>query len=301
MTKKNTNDKLATVPTIDLAQQSAEMSDLIAENLGPAGLDVSDLDTVKVPSGGARSWQIPGEDDDSKDIVGVILGWRDRRAYWSRGMDEGNGNSPPDCSSPDAITGSGSPGGACKTCPMAKWGSGKGNSQACKAMRAVYIRRPGAVLPLVVMAPATSITQVRKYFVRLLSRRLGFWQVETRLTLEQTQSRDGITYSRIVLDVVSELNEEDRLEANSMMRSLASAIEAAPSEEPASQPAAAAAATTAAPNELSDAELATELNRVKTALDDETKAAFADENGQRFNALLDEHKSRGGQSGEMPF
>ena len=62
-------------------------------------------------------------EESAKTVEGIIVGWRPARIYWKKGLNEGGGKLPPDCTSIDGFIGIGDPGGACATCPFSKFGS----------------------------------------------------------------------------------------------------------------------------------------------------------------------------------
>lgn len=83
---------------------------------------------VKIPSGGATSFEIPDslnpeETNPAKVLTGIIVAQHKANSYWPDG--DGMGN-PPTCSSSDGKTGEGNSGGACSGCALNEWGSGEG-------------------------------------------------------------------------------------------------------------------------------------------------------------------------------
>jgi hypothetical protein len=88
-----------------------EVKSFIEDNL--AGQDVSefDLQRLNVPSGKAQKyrWEIPTlEGSEAVDeISGIIVFQKQTRAFWPQSIDDGGGNVPPSCSSPDAKFGFG--------------------------------------------------------------------------------------------------------------------------------------------------------------------------------------------------
>ena len=109
-----------------------------------AGLEFS-IDRVKLPAGGGTAFEVPAEDGEDtemvKDITGVILYNHPAFAYYASAF--AGGHAAPDCSSIDGVTGVGTPGGDCRTCPYNKFGSGDGQSKLCKNKRMLYILREG--------------------------------------------------------------------------------------------------------------------------------------------------------------
>lgn len=202
-----------------LFADGGELSRAIEENFGPEGVRPTDLDRIGIPPGGATSWEIPtltgGE--STKSLDGIVLHWTRPRTFWRVGIDEGGGGNPPDCFSDDGDVGNGefgpsseeNPSGNCATCPMDQWGSAAGESRgkACRESRLIYLLRPGAVLPMIVSLPVTSIQPLRTYFLHLASAAKSYYEVVTRLELERQQS-NGMTWSTVVPSVVSYLTPE---------------------------------------------------------------------------------------------
>lgn len=201
-----------------LAQPIGATIEALRANLGSGGITQFDLSRVKVPTGGGTTWEVPELEGStpSKAIEGIIVGWRDVRAYWEHSF---SGAQPPDCSSQDAVTGIGNPGGSCNVCPMAEFGSKVGDDgkpragQACKLMRLLFILRKDDLLPLVLTAPPTSIPIIKRYFLQLASRGLPYWSVGTKFGLEKTRSGDGIEFSRIMPAIGARLTPEEDAKA----------------------------------------------------------------------------------------
>lgn len=210
-------DKYAVV-----SQPLDQLREVITENLGADGISAFDLTRVTIPPGGGRQWQVPTLTgiDDRKHIDGVIVFWRQPRAFWQVGFDESGGGSPPDCSSDDSDIGNGmfgpgshgNPTGECKKCPMAQWKSDPsgGNGQACKQMRLLYLLEPTKLLPMALFMPPTSIRPMKNYFLQLSSESTPYHAVITRLELEQTKGGPGggITYSVVKPHFLAKLEPE---------------------------------------------------------------------------------------------
>lgn len=210
-----------------------EMAEIIRENLGTGGISPMDLDRIRVPTGGAKTWTLP-DGESAKEVQGVIVGWSDPRAYWRESFDATGGGTPPDCASTDGVHGTGDPGGVCARCPMAAWGSqqrgGKQTrGQACRQMRLLFVRQGGSVLPTVVVVPPSSIKNVKRYFLGLVGKQRPFWSVVTSLTLEPASNKDGIKYSAVQASTSAELDETLTAEAFAYKRSLEPIIKVASS------------------------------------------------------------------------
>src|SRR4051794_22747688 len=123
---------------VALAEDPGEIQAIIQENLGGQEIGEFDLPRVKVPAGGGRTWEIPslGGFDSEPILSGIVVHFKLTRAY---GPTRDTSNSPPACRSENGIVGIGDPGGHCKTCPLAQFGTAiddQGNpapGQACNA------------------------------------------------------------------------------------------------------------------------------------------------------------------------
>ncbi|KKM07744.1 hypothetical protein LCGC14_1730920 [marine sediment metagenome] len=185
------------------------LPEILRENVGAEGLGSFDLDRVKIPSGGMQAWTIPGIEKDEivESFTGVIIYHKLGRVYWAQGLEEGGGNSPPDCISDDCVTGIGEPGGKCSVCPFAQFGS-NGKGQACKQIKMLFVMRENALLPLCVSLPPTSLRGAKQYMLRLASNALPYYSVLTRFGLEKVNNASGIEYSKAVLSVAEKLTAE---------------------------------------------------------------------------------------------
>ncbi len=207
----------ALVPVSEYKVMQVSMPKLtktIKDNLGADKLSSFDFDRIKVPSGGGTTWEIPTLTglDESKSIDGVIVFWKTTRGYWNSPY-TGEGV-PPNCSSEDGITGRGDPGGDCLSCPFNQFGTGRDDKgeitkgKACKEVRAVFLLRKEGVLPILITAPPMSLKPMRKYFLRLASHGVSYYEAVTRLALEKDKNSNGLTYSRIVPTLGEQLSPE---------------------------------------------------------------------------------------------
>ena len=136
------------------------------------------LQRIKIPSGGGRAFEIPGDDPDNpryeSTLQGVIIYNHPACAYWPEGADEDD-NVPPICSSVDGKLGIGTPGGSCALCELNKFGT-DGKGKACKNMRHLYILRRGEFLPIFFALPPTSLRPFNDFMsASFVSRRRPTW------------------------------------------------------------------------------------------------------------------------------
>ncbi len=175
---------------------------LVETNQG-GRLDASQLDRIRIPAGGALAWEVPTLDGEEsyKEIEGVIVHITYQNAYWATGIDESGGGTPPDCAAIDAKTGLGNPGGDCAVCPLNQWGSDQRGSKgkACKNLMILFIQQPGAILPMAVILPPTSIKAAKKYFMRLTSAGIPYYAAVSVLSLEKAKNENGIAYSTLAI------------------------------------------------------------------------------------------------------
>ena len=182
----------------------------LASNLGGLEISVFDLETIRIPAGGGLNWQIltPEGEESAKTINGILVGTQMTRAYWSTPIEE-SGGAPPDCSSPDNNTGYGNPGGSCRTCPYAKFGSDhRGRGQACKQVLRLFFLRDGQVLPSVIPLPPTSHKACKQYLLGLASRGVQARTVITEIGLAKTKNQDGVAYSQATFKAAGGASEE---------------------------------------------------------------------------------------------
>lgn len=177
---------------------------------GDAGMAWTDLERVKMLGGGAPGFEIidPLLDEsthvDELVVVPVLL--QVGRVFFGPWRGEELGGAP-DCKSNDGIYGRGiidSEGDselrACATCPMSEWGSGRGESQACKSQGLIFVLREGAdpesLLPTVLSLPPTSLRVVRKLLMALTARALPYYAAELKISTV-TEKNGANKYSRL--------------------------------------------------------------------------------------------------------
>ena len=192
-----------------------EIRQVLESNLGPNGISPTQLNRIKVPSGGQLFWAVPGLDGEEnyKELSGIILAWTDGRVYYRVPFGErGKQRTPPDCSSKDGFYGVGDPGGECRDCPMAEWGSDPkgGRGQACKQVRRLLFLRADHILPDMITIPPTSRKGADEYFRRLADYRLPHWSLITNLRLERVANADGIDFARVVFGGGERFNEAQK-------------------------------------------------------------------------------------------
>jgi len=195
---------------------SMQAMTVMRETLAPGeSFDMTDLQRVKVPSGGGKNWELP-DGSAAPKISGVIVVRQPVRAFWKERFSETGGGTPPDCTSDDLTTGIGDNGQeqgthSCLTCPMAQFGSAvndkgePGLGQACQQITRLFMLREGQMLPLLVSVPPSSAKACKQFAIHTASAGLPLWSVETELGLNQVKSQGGITYSKVTFKALRAL------------------------------------------------------------------------------------------------
>ena len=231
-TKEIVKKETAVSPFVIFETPVEQIRDAVAANLGDSTPSAGDFERIKIPAGGGTAWTIQTLDGEEvvKDLGGIIVAWRDTRAYWSVPMEQSDGSTPPDCYSLDARTGIGKPGGDCHNCPLSKFGSGtKGEAPACKLVRQLFFVREDNLLPEIVSLPPSSIKPARQYFMRLASKAVPCYSLITKISLEKTKNTQGIVYSRATFTSGGRLNQEQTTRIKEYAAMIKPFLESAPS------------------------------------------------------------------------
>jgi hypothetical protein len=195
------------VPTVDLAILQAELPALeeLVRDVG-GSIRLRDLVIIKVPTGGVTEFDISGADGEAQTtptLTGVIIHTQLHRVFWGPDEDREPGQ-PPACKSPDAITGIGTPGGACCRCPQ--------QFKGCYRRMYILFLAPGDFLPKMIDAPPSSRLQVEDYTTRLRTKGIVRSGVLTEFGLEKAVNPQRNVYSRLTLKSVGFLTPTQRAE-----------------------------------------------------------------------------------------
>lgn len=223
---KNTEGQFGILAVPEAAK---EITAALRENVGDVSL--FDLAEIPMPAGGGTTWEITTLTDSlaEKRLPGVILVAQDVRAYYSQSFEETGGQTPPDCSSPDGVTGFGSPGGACAQCAFAQFGSGKeGRGQACQQRKQLLLLTPFSNLPFLLSVPPTSLKNLRQYLLALAGESQAYWGCVTALTLEKAANPAGIEYAKVRFAFDRALSPEEKAVALGYRESLQGLLASAP-------------------------------------------------------------------------
>lgn len=199
----------------------------VAENVGQ--IEVGDLTRIGIPGSGGTVFEIPTLEDTlaEKVISCIIVAAQDVRVYFEGKYEESSGD-PPECYSPDARTGIGTPGGDCLTCPLAQWGSANdGRGQRCTARKSLIIMTGYSALPYIISAPPTSLKAARQYLLALAGKGYRYTDVETLISLNKVKSGGGIDYAQLVFKLGRVLTPEEAQTAKQMQQTMLPILAAA--------------------------------------------------------------------------
>lgn len=207
--------ELIPAPSGFMTLANFNLNESMAEEL--EGLD-GGFERVKIPAGGSTAFELPGEDSDDtesvKEFSAVILYHHPVLQYYKDKYT--GGANPPDCGSFDGITGEGNPGGICAKCPLNEFGSGEGNSKACKSRRRLYLLREGELFPMLLSLPTGSMREFSRYIKRLLSKGRKSNAVVTKFTLKKATNAAGIVYSQAQFSIDRLLTTEEQVLINKL-------------------------------------------------------------------------------------
>lgn len=192
-----------------IVPMSEDIAQMLTEELD--GMGQVPFDAVKIPSGGGLSFELSGDDPDNPEtaqtLTGVIVHHHPVNVYWEHDFDGAGGL--PDCSSPDGKHGLNAKTGEvldCASCPYNQFGSGKGNSKACKNTHRVYLLRENEPLPILLTLPPTSLRAFKDYLAkRLIMKGKRSTDVLTSIKLKREKNADGIAYSACVFTKAGDL------------------------------------------------------------------------------------------------
>lgn len=220
---------LPVVPATDFPGLASgeDLKLMLAENLGQGGISRRDLPKIRIPLGGGKMWVLPtaeGEERVVKTISAIVLAHQAGRLYWAQ--ESSAETTPPDCSSEDATHGVGNPGGDCRVCPLAQFGTkSNGRGQACKLVTSVYLFERGqdAVLPSVLQLPPGSQKSWRQYLLALINRRKAVSGVVTEIGLSPQDGPGGQKYSVATFTLAGEIDADTAAAAKAFGAAIKSA------------------------------------------------------------------------------
>jgi hypothetical protein len=99
----------------------------------------------------------------------------------------------------------------CASCPMNRWGSAGDarKGKACREKRLLLTLRDGEALPVVIVAPPTSILAVARFETRAAARQLRLGQIRVKMTAT-AQKRGQEEWGVLQIEELGLLSEDDQ-------------------------------------------------------------------------------------------
>ena len=145
-------------------------------------------------------------DEVKKTFQAIILYTRKLNSYWDKSIEECEGGEPPTCSSINGKYQTHCRGEAlnndenvnlplCSDCPENKFGSGKnGKGKACRNTENLYLVIPGHSVPVLLVAPATSINAIRGLFDLMKFNRIRYQQALVTVSLVKKDNYSVLSF-----------------------------------------------------------------------------------------------------------
>lgn len=191
--------------------------EVIEDNLGSEGLKPSDLNLIKIPTGGSTKWTIDTLEGEElvSEIEGIIIMKKTVRAYWKNKFGSSD-QTMPDCLSRDGkfgevqnVENAAGLGELCKKCPMNQYGSAtEGKGKACKENTLLFVMLKDELLPTVIRLSPGSLKNAKSYFVKLVNYKTPYWKALTKITLSKEKNEQGINFSMVNFAFAGRLDED---------------------------------------------------------------------------------------------
>ena len=218
------NELTVVVPVEEYAIMNGPSAQIVLENLAGDQISAGDLPRIKVPTAGAKNWELP-DGSTVQSFEGIIIYNALQKARWE-GSTPTPGTPPVCFGRVDVQTGvwigTGVPGGDCTQCPYNQFESEikdgqPGRGKACKDKRICLVFTPTSIMPSVFYVPATSLSNMKRYLINLDRR---YQNVVTRFGLEADRSASGIAYSKATFAKAGNVSAETAGQLASMIRAM---------------------------------------------------------------------------------
>lgn len=212
-------------------EYALQVRETMAMTIGEMGVGTFDLSRIMLPSGNGKSFEVPvpgGEPESAKSFDAIILATKSgEKSWWAAPYGSGGGATPPSCSAhgngvgfgvrelneagSDVAEGIEPTEQSCDTCPWNQFGSARngGAGKDCKDLQVLFVLLPGAFLPSILIVPPTSLKNVKKYVIGLISGAVQPHAVMTKFSLEEDKSSGGISYQKLKLSAGRKLSDDD--------------------------------------------------------------------------------------------
>lgn len=196
--------------------------------------NITKMETIKVPAGGAVSWELPAMDGTrtAKFFDAIIIKPFMGRKFWEKAFGTTTGT-PPDCSSVDGFEGNF---GECAKCKYNQFiETDKGKKKPCQEFIKLVFLMDDSVTPYALTVPVKSMENLSKYIQKVASggrmedgTRIPPqmpYAVVTRFALEKAKSVGGIDYAKITFQMVGGLPNADADKMGALVRAYIPVLE----------------------------------------------------------------------------
>lgn len=239
---KDLTTQTSALPMLPDPQRLREIFETNFEGITPS------FETIKMPSGGATIWAIPGDEKPvyEEELIGIIIDHYGTRTYWPGEYTGGKG--PPMCKSTNLRTGSlprneDGEFGECISCKWSKFGTATkqngqpGKGQACHLKHRVFFLMPDrSILPYLVALSVTSSTKkypgsISTFVIKQSGGLKGINEILTKIKLQGgDHDEDGNEYSKAQFFKVRDLTEDEIARVAPLAAMLKAAMRSRPFE-----------------------------------------------------------------------
>lgn len=224
MATKKKETALTVIESKDFPVLMVDDPQKVAITLREMGVTKFDLSKVTVPAGGAIAFEIETLDDiEYVKELDVVIAYQqsNQRAWYATPIEEGDGNSPPSCTSEDGINGLGindpdadlegpNEHHDCATCKWNVFGSDRsgGKSKDCGERIILFCFGRESMIPFVLQVPAKSLKPAKRHALKMMGFGRSLTGIVTRLSLEKKDVPQP--HAVIVFKYLGDLSPEDK-------------------------------------------------------------------------------------------
>ena len=219
MSEEKKNAIVPVTETFLALKDTTTLTEVVEANMSGRSARWTDLERIKIPSGGAPVYMIEDALDGistCQDFEAVMVWYNDSRTWWAESIEDGGAGNPPACTSEDLHYGDGyntRPDELgrheCRICPNNRFGAAPIDTDNwCKESRQMFLMRlekEDSFFPSVLVAPPTSLKPIQKYMMAITSRAIPFYGAVHKFSLTPEKNAQGIDYASIKIGFVRRL------------------------------------------------------------------------------------------------
>ncbi len=206
-------------PLAIIGPQIAALTEAFRVNMPNERIGFFQLERLKVPAGGATTWEYEGGDGlvSARELQGIVVSVQPARTYYIGDTVESR---PPNCSSTDAVSGYGhrglpndTDGGGPYPCDTCVYGGDRFASPCKRREMQLVLVEGGGPLPFFLNLPPTRLGNSQKFRMSVSKlatpdRVVPYWHVIAILGLEKDANAKGI-FARVTFKRVAVLSPAD--------------------------------------------------------------------------------------------